>query len=330
MPFGQPANPLHQPAGFRTSDIEAFRDTARTRFGATGIEISGSNAFEAHGSCVELQDIAVLFAASNASLAVAYPEFDFARLSIPLAGLGATTIGDETVAINPSQSCVSSPGRTTQVRCEENHGWLNLRVKTTALRTRLTSLLGARPKGELQFMPVLNLDHPRSRSLCQLVGFFAQQLDSETRELPPMVLRELEQAIVTAFLFATRHTFSHSLEQDSGESAPWQVRRVEDYIEANWDQALDIDRLVDISGTSARALFRAFRRSRGYSPMAFAKMVRLRRAHAMLTASNENATVTGIALRCGFSNAGHFAREYREAFGHLPSESLARSRQLLT
>jgi transcriptional regulator GlxA family with amidase domain len=105
---------------------------------------------------------------------------------------------------------------------------------------------------------------------------------------------------------------------------------VEDYIEANWNQALDIDRLVDISGTSARALFRAFRRNRGYSPMAFAKMVRLRRAHAMLTASNENATVTGIALRCGFSNVGHFAREYREAFGHLPSESLARSRHLPT
>ena len=36
MPFGQPADPLHRPAGFRTSDIEAFRDTARTRFGATG------------------------------------------------------------------------------------------------------------------------------------------------------------------------------------------------------------------------------------------------------------------------------------------------------
>lgn len=326
MPLGQPDIPLHRSAVFRISNVEEFNDTARTRFGAARIEVSGSDAFEAHGSFAELPDIVLLYAASNASLAVDYPEFDFARLSIPLVGRGVTTVGNETVEINQYQSCVTSPGRSSRVRCDSNHGWLNLRIKTTALRTRLTSLLGARPKGDPLFMPALNLDHPRSRSLCQLVDFFAQQLDSETRELPPVVLRELEQAIVTAFLFATRHSFSDSLEQDSSEGAPWQVRRVEDYIAAHWNQAISIETLVEITGISARAIFRAFRRSRGYSPMAFAKMVRLQHARDMLVASDENSTVTGVALKCGFSNAGHFAREFREAFGHLPSETLAHSR----
>jgi len=33
-----------------------------------------------------------------------------------------------------------------------------------------------------------------------------------------------------------------------------------------------------------------------------------------------------VAFNCGFGNLGHFAREYREAFGELPSETLARAR----
>jgi AraC-like DNA-binding protein len=326
MPFEQPAYPLNRFTGFRTSDIEEFRHTAATRFGAKAIGISAAVPFEAHGSFVQLPDITLLFAASNASLGVEYPEFDFARMSIPLAGQGVMVVDNETVDINPHQSCIASSGRSTRVRCDENHHWLNLRVSSTALTRRLTAILGARPNGEVRFSPVLNLEHPRSKSLCQMVGFLAQQLDSSATELPAMVLQELEQAIVTSFLFATRHTFSDSLEQDSGEAPPWQVRRVEDYIAAHWNQAISIETLVEITGTSARAIFRAFRRSRGYSPMAFAKMVRLQHARAMLVASDRNTTVTGIALKCGFSNAGHFAREFREAFGHLPSETLARAR----
>lgn len=295
------------------------------RFGATRVEISGFNAFEARGSLLALQDIVLLFAASNWSVTADYPEFDFARLWFPLGGRGGAAIGGETIEINARQSGVISPGRPTRVRCAGNHGWLNLRIKTTALESKLTSILGAKPKGNLQFMPLLDLEHPRARALCQLVGFLARQLNSAESELPPAAVQELEQAIVTAFLLATRHTFSDLLERDSGDGAPWQVRRVENYIEAHWNQAIRIEVLVEHTGLSARAIFRAFKQNRGYSPMSFAKMVRLRHARELLAAPDETTTVTGVAFKCGFANLGHFAREYREAFGQLPSEALGRS-----
>jgi AraC-like DNA-binding protein len=327
MSFEQPVSSLRRSEVFRTSDIEEFKNVALTSFGATDAQVSGPCDFEAHGSVVELSDILVLSAASSSSLAVDYPEFDFARLSIPLTGRGITTIDNETIEINEHQSCVTSPGRPTKVRCDEGHEWLNLRVKSTALRKKLTSLLGVRPNGDLRFVPFSNLDLPRSKRLGQLVRFFAQQLDSTAGELPFAVLFELEQAIVTSFLFATRHTFSDLLERDPRAGAPWLVRRAEEYIEAHWDQPINIDAVVKITGTSARSIFRTFQRSRGYSPMAFAKMVRLQRARELLSVPNEKTTVTGIAVKCGFANLGHFAKDYREAFGHLPSELLARSRR---
>jgi transcriptional regulator GlxA family with amidase domain len=49
----------------------------------------------------------------------------------------------------------------------------------------------------------------------------------------------------------------------------------------------------------------------------------------MLALATPDASVTGVALACGFHNGGHFAKDYREAFGELPSLTLARARTLV-
>jgi transcriptional regulator GlxA family with amidase domain len=45
----------------------------------------------------------------------------------------------------------------------------------------------------------------------------------------------------------------------------------------------------------------------------------------MLASGDPEASVTAVAFVCGFSNLGHFARDYRETFDERPSETLARS-----
>jgi transcriptional regulator GlxA family with amidase domain len=77
---------------------------------------------------------------------------------------------------------------------------------------------------------------------------------------------------------------------------------------------------VEITGVSARVLFRSFRQHRGCTPMEFAKQVRLNQARRML--AEPGASVTAVAYACGFFSTGHFARAYREAFGELPSETV--------
>ncbi len=60
--------------------------------------------------------------------------------------------------------------------------------------------------------------------------------------------------------------------------------------------------------------------------MIYVKYVRRRRARDLLAGPDDKTTVTGVALACGFSNLGHFARDYRALFGELPSQTL-RKRQ---
>ena len=152
--------------------------------------------------------------------------------------------------------------------------------------------------------------------------FLAGQLDCEDTKIPDQVLAEYEQLVMVTFLTANRHNFSHLLERPQPAPGPWQVRLVEEYIEANWKMPLSIESLAAVTGGSARSIFKAFKEARGVSPMAFVKRVRLTQARRMLQAPAEVTSVIDVAFQCGFLNPGHFARDYRLAFGELPSQTL--------
>ena len=83
--------------------------------------------------------------------------------------------------------------------------------------------------------------------------------------------------------------------------------------------------MAQVAGVSARSLFRQFKKERGYSPADFAKRIRLDRARGLLEQSGRDTSVIQTALKCGFQNPGHFARDFRLAFGELPSETLKKS-----
>ncbi|MCW2827829.1 MAG: transcriptional regulator, AraC family, partial [Marmoricola sp.] len=76
---------------------------------------------------------------------------------------------------------------------------------------------------------------------------------------------------------------------------------------------------------SVRALQEGFKRDLGMSPLAYLRLVRLRRAHRVLEqATPESTTVAAVALGLGLLHMGRFAASYRRAFGEMPSETLRR------
>jgi transcriptional regulator GlxA family with amidase domain len=104
------------------------------------------------------------------------------------------------------------------------------------------------------------------------------------------------------------------------------LRVAEEYIRHNWNKPLSNNLLARMAGVSTRQYFKLFRQARGCTPAVFVKRVRLKHARSMLENAEINPSVTGVAFACGFSNLGHFARDYRQAFGELPSMTLNRCR----
>ncbi len=314
--------PLDRFPAFRTTDPDRFEAAALTCYGATRVDLSKFDGALSRGNIVRLTDITLGFS-SCGEATIWFPEADYARQQFALDGCGQIAIGGAATQLDRDQSCLTSPGEAARIDYRRGFTQLILRVARAPLHRKLAALLGAAPQGELVFSPATAMTTPAARSLLQLITFLTGELDACADGPLPLALHELEQAVIVAFLSANRHSFSLMLERSGKDAAPHQVRRAEEFIQANWHQAITIEQLANVTGVSARSLFKAFQQHRGYSPHQFAKRTRLERARAILYAPDSTTSVTAAAFACGFANLGHFARDYRKAFGELPSAALA-------
>ncbi|MFG0230499.1 GlxA family transcriptional regulator [Achromobacter sp. 413638] len=103
------------------------------------------------------------------------------------------------------------------------------------------------------------------------------------------------------------------------------VRRAILLMEQHLSQALTVEALAKKLDMSVRQLERLFKEDTGKSPQAYARAMRLGVAAWMLRQSGK--TVAAIASACGFSDASHMGREFRQAYGVPPGVYRAGGRQ---
>ena len=122
-----------------------------------------------------------------------------------------------------------------------------------------------------------------------------------------------------------------SPEDDSTDRSPARLRQevfhsARAYATSS-EEPLTVERLCRVTGTNQRTLYRAFRENCGVSPKAYLKASGLNQVRKLLRRGpSRAATVSAAANRYGFWHMGQLAADYREQFGELPSETLARAR----
>jgi transcriptional regulator GlxA family with amidase domain len=178
----------------------------------------------------------------------------------------------------------------------------------------------------LFFEPESSIDTGGS-GIRQMVSFLINQIDAGPSRFHPLALAEFEQALIVSYLTSNYSNHSHYFSREPAAVTSAQIRLVEDYITANWDQPLSVEALSIISGVSARSIFLSFRKIRGYSPMQFVKLVRLEHAYQALSNPTDTTTVTSVAFACGFGNLGHFSAYYFRQFRESPSMTLRRAKK---
>lgn len=103
------------------------------------------------------------------------------------------------------------------------------------------------------------------------------------------------------------------------------VARARAYIEAHLDSPIAIDDLIAAAFASRRTLYRAFAETLDETPQSYILKLRLNRIRQDLAAPNEAMrTVTVVSNQWGIPELGRLAARYREQFGELPRETLAR------
>jgi AraC family transcriptional regulator len=90
-----------------------------------------------------------------------------------------------------------------------------------------------------------------------------------------------------------------------------------DYIEANLEGDLTLDRMASIACLSRHHFARAFKQAVGHPPHRYVSAKRLERAKALLI---RDRPLVDIALALGFSDQASFTRAFRQATGQAPGK----------
>jgi AraC family transcriptional regulator len=99
--------------------------------------------------------------------------------------------------------------------------------------------------------------------------------------------------------------------------APWQLRRVLDYLDASLPDHIALAELAALSGLSQWHFSRAFKASTGLAPYRWQLEARIRRAQALLV--DTRASLEQIAEATGFADAVHFGKTFRKIVGATPA-----------
>ncbi|HTJ93582.1 MAG TPA: AraC family transcriptional regulator [Pararobbsia sp.] len=100
--------------------------------------------------------------------------------------------------------------------------------------------------------------------------------------------------------------------------APWRMRKVLAFIDANLGSALSLQTVADASGLSKMHFAALFRASTGLSPSEFVAQRRIEQAQEHLLCTSM--PVIEIALSLGFQTQAHFSTVFKRLIGEAPSE----------
>ena len=320
------SNPLDSFSILRSRNLEEIR-AALFRFNGSRLDLPHRAAdFDLKVNYWHSKNIGLSYWVSGGPVQLEAPDTSFFRQQIFLRGGADIKFGRIERQVTNEDTCVVPPEVSVNVDISSGSEQFVFRIEADVLLNKLAALIGRAPSQKLVFAQTSRANNQASGHLRRMLMFFAAELDALGSKMPSLVLAELEQALIVSFICNNPNNYSAFLDDRTLPAASWQVRRAEEYIEANWNQPITIEELARVTSASARSLFHQFKRSRGQSPMAFVKQVRLRRARDMLGRTDFSPSVTETALACGFTNLGHFARDYFKRFGERPSATIKRGK----
>jgi AraC-like DNA-binding protein/DNA-binding MarR family transcriptional regulator len=144
------------------------------------------------------------------------------------------------------------------------------------------------------------------------------------------VMAGLSSADVEALLLGLKKLGrrAESLRRSSTDArrglAPWQVRKVTEYMRTHLSERVPVSHLARLVGLSASSFRRAFKVSMSTSPHKWQLSERIQAAQIMLREGASS--LAEVALATGFAEQSHFARVFKEIVGVTPGAWQRRNR----
>jgi AraC-like DNA-binding protein len=229
--------------------------------------------------------------------------------------------------VSRQKAALITPAGQMQIHRAESSEILVLRTTKSHLLRHFEELTARHHRGSLIFDHSIDLRKGPGAMLKRMLNYLVSELEYNDRVVKNLgLLRSYDHMLLTALLSLSHNQRKKIYEDRRYQVAPGLVRRAEEYMRAHLKESISIIDLLRICGCSRSVLFAAFRNARGYTPMEFLTEQRLQGAREKLLTPHLEASVSSIALDCGFINLGRFSLVYRKRFGERPSDTLRKGK----
>jgi AraC-like DNA-binding protein len=229
----------------------------------------------------------------------------------------------------PELATVFRPdGETMVTRWPGGSRHLSVKIDQVAVDRSLEGLIGRPVDSHIPFEATLPMKAGAALSWVRLLLMVHRQLNWPKSLIGnSLVSVPLAECVIHGFLLVADHPYREALAAPAEPGRPEAVRTAMDIIEAGPHLPLTTSALAMQCHVSVRTLQEGFHRHLGMSPMAYVRVVRLRRAHRDLrSADPSHGTVASIARRWGFTHLGRFAAAHKTMYGETPLQALHAAR----
>ncbi len=309
----------------RAGSAPAVEALYRREFGAEHSRTThGSDEFEYKIEFIRAQDsgFSRIFHRGESTIRAAIPG-SFATVHLPSREPSMYRVGRRRLQRGPRNGVVLFPGHDYTVRVLEG----SVRAFFIPL-TRLIEEIDARRAGRTRPWPTGSLEIPLDLLGRVDVEDAARKiLGAATDEDRLARFREWERDS-TARLACALLGLEGAL-----AAAPMALKIAEDverWICRHLAEPITLEMLTAVAGISERWLQKSFRQRWGQTPLELVMSRRLAAVRTRLLSPDPNASITAVAIGCGFTHLGRFSAAYREAYGERPSDTVERARNATT
>ncbi|MBI1358585.1 MAG: helix-turn-helix domain-containing protein [Acidobacteria bacterium] len=218
--------------------------------------------------------------------------------------------GEFLVCVNRPGSIMVTPiGPVPDMRFHERSEFIHCALEDTLTHDVLHDLEPAIPQ------PVFRSGIQDKGIQC-ILELLIEELDAPF-PLGRLYVDSLAQALATRYVLM-EYALARRRTSEAAGLAPRVLTRVLGKIEAHLDADLSLQALADESGYSRAHFLRLFRLATGVTPHQYILSLRLKRAQDQLKQSD--ASISDVALSCGFSSQSHMTSLFRRRLEMTPGE----------
>jgi hypothetical protein len=265
---------LHQDVVIRTAQVDELAAAYARIYAPPRIVVHDRSLLNAVGSQRNLGRIRIGYGGYGVATSWAFPSAGCFLYLLPLGGHGEMRTRSRVCEVAPGRPTVLSPGAGYDVSRSAAYEALSIKIERSALNAALEAMTGRAVNVPLVFEPQSKRDawaSPLQNYARQLVGTLER---TRPETLPGWWLAQTEHMLAVLVLSEERHNYSYLFDSPPADPSREQVRRAEEYIEANKDRAVTVEDLASACDVSVLSLYRAFKRVRSCSPLQFAARLR--------------------------------------------------------